>query len=571
MPELIFFRRSVELMRVALDGRRVTVGRAGANDILVPDPSVSRQQFALEQEGPDWLLRDLSGRGTEVAGSLAQERALEDGTDIGLGQWRAIFSLSSAGFTDEATRGASGGDTRVLATAASETRTVPVRLIVRAGGQERTVPLGRQVTIGSAQSCEVRIEDPFVSSTHARIERRDHGLAVVDLQSRNGTFIGSVRIFEAEVPVGTTLRIGEAEVVLARADRDPPLSLFEGMVGSTPAMRKVFDTIERVADSNAAVSIFGESGTGKELVARAVHARSSRASKPFVPINCGALSKELVESELFGHEKGAFTGAERLRRGAFEEADTGTLFLDEIGELPLGLQAKLLRALELGEIKRVGATRPITTDVRVVAATNRDLRAEVKRGAFREDLYWRLCVIPLQLPPLRARRGDVRSLLQYFLKLYSPQGAAVMLTADAERKLLDYDWPGNVRELKNTIHRSLLLRRGEAIEAADILFDRDLNLGGDRASEADSAYDPFADDTTCVYIVGKPLERIEDEVFIKTCRRLGTRASVVARALGQSRGAAYRRMEKLGITPGGEPPEESLRRASGSEAEPEEE
>ncbi|HCF58482.1 MAG TPA: sigma-54-dependent Fis family transcriptional regulator, partial [Myxococcales bacterium] len=290
-----------------------------------------------------------------------------------------------------------------------------------------------------------------------------------------------------------------------------------------------------------------------------------------VPVNCGALSKELVESELFGHEKGAFTGAERLRRGAFEEADTGTLFLDEIGELPLGLQAKLLRALELGEIKRVGATRPINTDVRVVAATNRDLRAEVKRGAFREDLYWRLCVVPLQLPPLRARRGDVRSLLQHFLKLYSPQGAAVTLAADAERKLLDYDWPGNVRELKNTVHRSLLLRRGEAIEAADLLFDRDLHLGGDRASESDTAYDPFSDDTSCVYIVGKPLERIEDEVFVKTCRRLGTRASIVARALGQSRGAAYRRMEKLGITPGGEPPEGSARRAApGSESEPEE-
>ncbi|HCF59818.1 MAG TPA: sigma-54-dependent Fis family transcriptional regulator, partial [Myxococcales bacterium] len=206
MPELIFFRRSEELMRVALDGRRLTVGRAAANDILVPDPSVSRQQFALELEGAAWRLRDLSGRGTEVAGNLAQERSLDDGIDIGLGQWRAIFSLSSAGFTDEATRGASGRDTVVQTTAASETRAVPVRLIVRAGGEERTLPLGRQATIGSAQSCEVRIEDPFVSAMHARIERRDHGLAIVDLQSRNGTFVGSARIFEAEVPIGSTLR-----------------------------------------------------------------------------------------------------------------------------------------------------------------------------------------------------------------------------------------------------------------------------------------------------------------------------------------------------------------------------
>jgi DNA-binding NtrC family response regulator len=557
MAELVFFRRSEELMRVALDARGLSVGRGPVNDIQVPDAVVARQQFSIEAAGAGWRLKDLSGRGTDVAGSAVAEAELADGADIGLGQWRAIFSTSSSGFEDGATCHPHGGNTVVQPSSepAGELRATQVRLLVRTGAGEQLLPFSGEVTIGSGEECDLRLADPFVSAVHARVERRERGFCVRDLQSRNGTFVGAVRVWEAEVPLGCPVRIGQAELVLTRADREQSLSCFEGMVGGTPSMRRLFETIERVADSTAAISIFGESGTGKELVARAIHARSRRAGKEFVPVNCGALSKDLVESELFGHEKGAFTGAERMRRGAFEEADGGTLFLDEIGELPLGLQAKLLRALELGEIKRVGASRPMNVDVRVVAATNRDLRAEVKRGTFREDLYWRLCVVPVQLPPLRARRADLRGLIAHFLAQHSPQGASVGLTPEAERKLLDYDWPGNVRELRNTVHRSLLLRRGALIEASDIAFDRDL-ASASRAAETEGSYDPLAEDPTSIYLVDKPLERLEDEIFVKTCRRLGTRASVVARALGQSRGAAYRRMEKLGITPGGETPEE---------------
>ncbi|MFN7135582.1 MAG: sigma 54-interacting transcriptional regulator, partial [Myxococcales bacterium] len=355
---------------------------------------------------------------------------------------------------------------------------------------ERTVPLGAELTIGSADGCELQLEDPFVSARHAKLERRGNRFLLRDLGAKNGTWVGAVRVHEVELPFGCPFRIGEAELAVVREDhQDPGGATFEGMVGTDQAMRKLYDTIERVADSQAAVSIFGESGTGKELVARAIHSRSNRAGKPFVPVNCGAISKELVESELFGHEKGAFTGAERMRKGAFEEADGGTLFLDEIGELPLELQAKLLRALELGEIKRVGASRPTNVDVRIVAATNRDLRSEVRKGTFREDLYWRLCVIPLQLPPLRARRGDVRALVQHFLRLFSPQGTTIGLSAAAEARLLNHHWPGNVRELKNAVHRSLLLRSGAVIEAADVTFDRDL-LGGTRAAEPQRADDP---------------------------------------------------------------------------------
>ena len=197
---------------------------------------------------------------------------------------------------------------------------------------------------------------------------------------------------------------------------------YEGMFSLDPAMRRVFDLIDRLAPSELPASVLGETGTGKELVARALHARSPRCDGPFIPVNCAAIPESLMESELFGHEKGAFSGAERQRKGSFEEADQGTLFLDEIGEMPLDLQSKLLRALDSGEVKRVGSSRPIQVSVRIVSATHRDLGAQVRAGKFREDLFYRLCVIPVAVPPLRRRQGDVRALAQLFLDAAAPRG-----------------------------------------------------------------------------------------------------------------------------------------------------
>jgi transcriptional regulator with GAF, ATPase, and Fis domain len=216
-----------------------------------------------------------------------------------------------------------------------------------------------------------------------------------------------------------------------------------------------------VAPSTATVLILGESGTGKELVARALHDGSTRAMQPFVPINCAALSPALIESELFGHEKGAFTGAESRSQGAFEAADGGTLFLDEVGELPLELQAKLLRVLENGELKRVGSSRPFQVDVRMVAATNRDLLNEARRGRFRMDLYYRLSIVPLALPPLRERRKDIRQLAEHFLGVYTPRGQTVKFTPAALTRLQLHSWPGNVRELRNVVCRALLMRQSQ--------------------------------------------------------------------------------------------------------------
>jgi two-component system response regulator AtoC len=249
-----------------------------------------------------------------------------------------------------------------------------------------------------------------------------------------------------------------------------PDGTFSGMTGRSEKMRVVFRTLEKVADYKTTVLIEGESGTGKELVARALHERSSRASRGFVAVNCGAIPGSLLESELFGHKRGAFTDATSDKRGLFEEADGGTLFLDEIGELPLALQVKLLRALQEGIIRRLGDTRDVKIDVRVVAATVRDLGLEVKEGRFREDLYYRLNVLPLRVPPLRERRDDIPLLVEHFLvKNNARLGTKTRgVHPRALERLIDYPWPGNVRELENTVERSMVLAEGDILDEADL-------------------------------------------------------------------------------------------------------
>ncbi|MDR0966203.1 MAG: sigma 54-interacting transcriptional regulator [Myxococcales bacterium] len=591
MAELVFFRRREELMRVSIDaGRRVIIGRAGSCDVVVPDPAVARAQLAIEgdAEGRFWLT-DLSGKGSLLCGVTRAAAELLDGHDIELGEWRAIFHPTTASRDGGQTRSTRprADTTRLFdrpereksqrsharRRSIEQTQELPMfwdRLVVRGRAEldrpsaERVVPCPERLVIGSDIGCDLVLADPFVSACHALLERRGQVRWLRDLKSSNGTFLGRSRIVEAEMPFGVPARIGHSELVLTPPEQGHAEISFEGLIGGSPAMREVFSIIERVAPSEVTALIVGESGTGKELVARALHARSGRAEHPFVPINCGALNEGIIESELFGHEKGAFTGADKVRRGAFEEASGGTLFLDEIGELPLNLQAKLLRALELREIKRVGASLPQRVDVRVVGATNRDLRSEVAARRFREDLYWRLAAIPIALPPLRARgEQDLRALVRHFLKSFTAVGCSIHLSAEAEARLLAHTWPGNVRELKNCLNRTLLLRRSDVIEARDIFFDE--GFGGFPAtieatpatpasvSRASAGRDANA--SSCIDIAGKTFAQIEEEVFVRTSERLGFKVSAIARALGQSRGTIYRRMEKLGIGPGREPEE----------------
>ncbi len=244
----------------------------------------------------------------------------------------------------------------------------------------------------------------------------------------------------------------------------------DGMIGNSPALREVYRMLEKVAPTDSTVLVTGESGTGKELLVRALHRNSKRRDKPFVPINCGAIPRELLESELFGHEKGAFTHAIRSRPGRFELADGGTIFLDEIGEMDFSLQVKILRALQEKEIERVGGTQTKKVDVRVVAATNRDLEVEVAAGRFREDLFYRLNVIPMQLPPLRERGDDILILAEYFLKsfCFEKDRPNMQVSPQAKAMLVAYSWPGNVRELENFMERLSILCEGQKVEPGDL-------------------------------------------------------------------------------------------------------
>ncbi|WP_408890904.1 sigma 54-interacting transcriptional regulator [Myxococcus faecalis] len=540
MPELVFFRRGEEVLRVGVDRARLVLGRGEQSDVAIPDPEVSRQQVALLWDGVECRVQDLSGKGTTVSGTSITEAALPDGADLALGQWRAVFRLSGGGEgADVATE--VGHTTSIQARDAQSLRWQPAQVRVKQGPNETVHRFsGDSFTAGKDAGCDLVLQDRFASSKHLKVTRRDGTFHVVDLRSTNGTWLGPVRVFEAEVSLPTTLRVGETELVLeaaATGNRKEPTS-FHGIIGSDNAVKGLSDLIERVAPSTAAVTILGESGTGKELVARAIHQCSQRANRPLIPVNCAAISKELIESELFGHEKGSFTGAANARKGAFEEADGGTLFLDEIGELPLDLQAKLLRALESGEIKRVGASRPMHVDVRVVAATNLDLLAAAREGKFREDLYYRLCVIPLHLPPLRSRKGDLPALADHFVKLYSPRGQTVKLSASAMDRLQNHTWPGNIRELRNVVHRALLLRKGPVVDANDLTFDQEMN------KETGIAVPELPPGMT----LEQMLEKLERQIVEAALRRYNNNRERVARELGVARSTLFKRLKDWGLT-----------------------
>jgi DNA-binding NtrC family response regulator len=541
MPELVFFRRGEEALRFAVDKQRVVLGRGERCDVVIPDPEVSRQHVALIYDGKICKLEDLSGKGTLVAGQVMTHCELPDGSDIALGHWRAVFRERSGLGNNDVPTGVSHS-TEIQAKPQERQEVHPAQVRVKQGDTELLHEISSDTfTIGKDPSNGLVIQDRFISNRHLKVTHKNGLFHVVDLNSTNGTFLGGVQIFEVEVPLNTVLRVGETELILEPLWRGPQDSAFHGIIGNDPSVRNLIELIERVAPSSAAVAILGESGTGKELVAKALHSCSSRADKPFIPINCAAISKELIESELFGHERGAFTGAQGPRRGAFEEADGGTLFLDEIGELPLDLQAKLLRALESGEIKRVGAGRPSHVDVRVIAATNRDLLSHAREGKFREDLYYRLCVIPLLLPPLRNRKGDLSLLAEHFLRTYSPRGQSVKLSQAAVEKLQKHPWPGNIRELRNVVHRALLLRKGPKIEVGDISFDQDYSRG---AVGAFTLTFEFPGGLS----LDQMMELVQRQIVEATLRRYHNNKERVAKELGLARSTLFKRLRDWGLT-----------------------
>jgi DNA-binding NtrC family response regulator len=350
------------------------------------------------------------------------------------------------------------------------------KLVVVTGpdrGQEITVE-GTHVLIGTHDSCDLILTDPTVSRRHCEIVVQEDRYLLHDLNSTNGTSVGGTPVVEAYLTPGARIEVGHSVVAFQPKKKWVRVAASESewfgeLYGRSNPMREIFGLFERVAPTELSVVIIGDTGTGKELAARAIHAKSHRSDRPFVVVDCGAVSQTLVESELFGHERGAYTGADRARAGAFELADGGTIFLDELGDLPPPLQPKLLRALEQREVKRLGAARPIAVDVRVIAATNRDLRAQVLSGKFREDLYYRLAEVVALLPPLRDRREDIPALAKLFLDAQARQGGTAReLSPELVSVLESRPWPGNVRELRNVIRRACVLARSEILHPEDL-------------------------------------------------------------------------------------------------------
>jgi transcriptional regulator with PAS, ATPase and Fis domain len=402
-------------------------------------------------------------------------------------------------------------------------------------GKELVLQKAR-VTIGTLSENDLVLTDPTVSRHHAVVEERADGYVLRDLDSTNGTFLDNVRVREGYIAPGSIIRLGETEISFSPVEERVEIlrssaDHFGGLIGASAAVQEVFGVLESVAPTDMTVLIQGETGTGKEVAARAVHQHSRRARGPFVVFDCGAVAPNLIESELFGHEKGAFTDAVKSRQGAFELAHGGTLFLDEIGELSLPLQPKLLRALDQREVKRVGADRSVTVDVRVVAATNRDLEKEVKAGRFREDLFYRLSAVSVFIPPLRRRKEDIEAIAVHLLRgISSEVGKKITgLSPEAAEALRAYPWPGNVRELRNVLARAAALSTTNRIEARNLFLAQ-----GKRT-------------TTIHGLSGKTLEEIEKAAIHATLKSTSGNKTEAAKALGIAYSTLYEKMKKYGM------------------------
>ena len=374
-------------------------------------------------------------------------------------------------------------------------------VVVSGSARGKRVKLGERLTVGKAPDNDLVLPDDTVSRHHCELERTALGIIVRDLGSTNHTRVGRTAVREAVIESGSTIVVGSVELLLrGEPNRTQVLpseaTSFGEALGTSLSMRQIFGVLERIAPTDASVLLEGETGTGKDVLARSIHQISARKDQPFVVVDCGAVSYNLIESELFGHERGAFTGAVAARQGAFEIAGQGTVFLDEVGELPLDVQPKLLRVLESGEFRRVGGNKPLHAGARIVAATKRNLKEEVERGKFREDLYFRLSVVPITVPPLRTRREDVPALVDQFLALArkrDPGASAISLTRETVSALAAHDWPGNVRELRNVLDRAIYIAAAGG-EREIRLVDLPVSPGsisGGQPSVANAGYPAF--------------------------------------------------------------------------------
>ncbi|MEJ7730616.1 MAG: sigma 54-interacting transcriptional regulator [Polyangiaceae bacterium] len=422
----------------------------------------------------------------------------------------------------------------------SDSLRVPsLRVAVATDRMQVEAPLSvSPLLVGTSADCDLVVRDGSVSRRHCQLTLTERGVVLKDLDSKNGTFVREVPIREAILHPGVPATIGSCRLLVAVVGEPTvvPMSKlphFGEALGASLAMRALFARLERAAATEATIVLLGESGTGKELLARAIHAHSGRRTGPFEVLDCAAIAPTLVEAELFGHVRGAFTGAASSRAGLLEQAHGGTLFLDELGEMPLELQPKLLRALESRQIRRVGASDWRSFDARIIAATHRDLRTQVASGTFREDLFYRLAMVEALIPPLRDRKEDIPLLVERFLAEHLPPRTLGDLPPNAVALLMGHDWPGNVRELRNTIARLLLFPEvgGEAIER----------------SGSWAAPEPLPPGLPLREARGLVVAQFERAYIASAMRKHGGKVARAAEVLGISRQLLYRMLDQHGL------------------------
>lgn len=510
METLKVYRGHELCAQVVLGERAVELGRGLGCDIVVDDPDLAERHWLAMQRGGTVVAYDIS------SGARARARHLPLGERIALGRHYSWVREHHAD-TQNVTR-----DTEGLGMTVRMARSL-LCVITSGPGDARKICIGDEpMSVGRAANCDLVLQDLAASLHHCRLEPCAEGLLVRDLSSRNGTFVNGVRVERALVVSDAHIRIGRSDLHIFDRDAQERVT-GTGLVVASTAMLAVMAEAQRAATLPWPALVVGESGSGKEGIAALLHSHGPRRTKPLVIVNAGAVPSELIESELFGHERGAFTGALNARRGVFEQADGGTLFLDEIGELPLSLQARLLRVLETGEVRRVGAEGSRTVDVRVVCATHRDLRSLVANGMFRQDLYFRIARVVLEVPPLRTRPEDLRALSRHFLAELATVVGPRTLTSQAMERLSRHSWPGNVRELRSVLSAAVLASTAQRVEAGDV--ERALaRLGGNPAARGCS----------------------EDELREAFERHSGN-TTAMARTLGVPRSTLRGRLRQLGL------------------------
>lgn len=528
----IYLRDEFRWSYTLLD-QEVCIGRSRENHVVLPHPEVSRHHALIRKEGRDYVVVDESGRGLAINNESLEQAILKDKDVFQVGVYRLIFE--SEVVLDKPSDTMTWEPTLDLPEAGvPQVGRAKFELVVTGGPAEgKRIAIGQKIIkVGRSSRSDFPLSDKTISNLHFELEAGSSGVHVRDMGSTNGTHVDGQKIQSLIVEVGSEIQIGNTSLKIFIEEETSPMAppSLGGLVGQSPKMQAVYKWIRKGAKGDVSILIQGETGCGKEVVAQEIHRLSDRAEGPLITIDCSAIPKDLIESELFGHEKGSFTGAIGQRKGAFELAQGGTVFLDEIGELPLEMQPKLLRVLEEKQLKRIGGNDRIKSDFRVVAATNRWLDEEVVKGNFRQDLYFRLNVVPISLPPLRERREDIPPLVRHFLK-----GKSVHMPQAVLAKLIDHPWPGNVRELRNVLERGVVLMEGNTLSMEDLLFFGAGKKGGAPMTweQSEGASAPVS------------LEEIEKQVIRRALKTHKGDKKAVARELGIALSTLYEKIRRF--------------------------